>query len=53
MRQETWDGIDDGRSDPVPAGEPTVAWALYALDAPVMLLRETHDAAGGDAAPCR
>ena len=48
MRQETWDGIDHGRSDPIPVGEPTVAWALYALNAPVMLLRETHDAAGGD-----
>ncbi len=40
MRQETWDGIDHGRSDPIPVGEPTVAWALYALNAPVMLLRE-------------
>ncbi|WP_341926930.1 ergothioneine biosynthesis glutamate--cysteine ligase EgtA [Nocardioides psychrotolerans] len=39
MRQETWHGIDHGRSDPIPMGEPTVAWALYALNAPVMLLR--------------
>lgn len=43
MRQETWHGIDHGRSDPIPAGEPTVAWALYALNAPVMLLRGDHD----------
>jgi glutamate--cysteine ligase len=40
MRQETWHGIDNGRSDPIPVGEPTVAWALYTLNAPVMLLRE-------------
>lgn len=45
MRQETWYGIDHGRSDPIPAGEPTVAWALYALNAPVMLLR--HDGPDG------
>lgn len=42
MRQETWYGIDHGRSDPIPVGEPTVAWALYALNAPVMLLQEPH-----------
>ena len=40
MRQGTWQGIDHGRSDPVPLGEPTAAWATYALNAPVMLLRE-------------
>ena len=40
MRQETWYGIDHGRSNPIPAGEPGVAWALYALNAPVMLLRD-------------
>jgi glutamate--cysteine ligase len=39
MRQETWHGIDHGRSDPIIDGEPSVAWALYALDAPVMLVR--------------
>jgi len=39
MRQGTWQGIDHGRSDPVPRGEPTAAWADYALRAPVMLLR--------------
>ncbi len=38
MRQGTWQGIDHGRSDPVPAGEPTEAWATYALNAPVMLV---------------
>ena len=40
MRQETWTGIDCGRSDPVAGHEPAVGWALYALDAPVMLLSE-------------
>jgi glutamate--cysteine ligase len=38
MRQGTWQGIDHGRSDPVPDGEPTEAWATYALNAPVMLV---------------
>jgi glutamate--cysteine ligase len=38
MRQGTWQGIDHGRSDPVPDGEPTEAWASYALRAPVMLV---------------
>ena len=38
MRQGTWQGIDHGRSDPVPEGEPTEAWATYALNAPVMLV---------------
>ena len=40
MRQETWHGIDHGRSDPIGEGEPTAAWADYALAAPVMLVRE-------------
>ncbi len=39
MRQGIWQGIDHGRSDPVPGGEPTDAWAHYALEAPVMLVR--------------
>ena len=39
MRQGVWQGIDHGRSDPVGRGEPTGAWATYALDAPVMLVR--------------
>ncbi len=43
MRQGTWQGIDHGRSDPVPGGEPTHAWAEYALDAHVMLLRTGSD----------
>lgn len=43
MRQETWHGIDHGRSDPITVGEPSVAWALYALDAPVMLVREDDE----------
>ncbi len=40
MRQGTWQGIDHSRSDPMPRGEPTGAWADYALDAPVMLVRD-------------
>ncbi len=40
MRQQTWTGIDCGRSEPVAGHEPAVGWALYALDAPVMLVRE-------------
>ena len=38
MRQETWHGIDPGRSDPMSDGEPTAAWADYALMAPLMLV---------------
>jgi glutamate--cysteine ligase len=40
MRQEAWHGIDHSRSDPVPGAEPTQAWASYALNAPVMLVRD-------------
>jgi glutamate--cysteine ligase len=40
MRQETWYGIDPGRTDPITAGEPAEAWADYALAAPVMLVRD-------------
>lgn len=40
MRQETWYGIDHGRTDPVAAGEPCAAWADYALAAPVMLVHD-------------
>jgi glutamate--cysteine ligase len=40
MRQGTWQGIDHGRSDPVPLGDPVTAWATYALEAPVMLVRD-------------
>jgi glutamate--cysteine ligase len=41
MRQQAWHGIDHSRSDPVAAGrEPRAAWAAYALNAPVMLVRD-------------
>jgi glutamate--cysteine ligase len=41
MRQQAWCGIDPGRSRPVQDIEdPAQAWASYALDAPVMLVRE-------------
>ena len=40
MRQGTWQGIDHGRSDPVPLGDPVTAWTTYALEAPVMLVRD-------------
>lgn len=46
MRQQTWHGIDRSRSDPVAGQDPAEAWASYALDAPVMLVR-----AGGTVAP--
>lgn len=39
MRQEVWHGIDRSRSEAVPGADPTAAWATYALEAPVMLLR--------------
>ncbi len=48
MRQETWHGIDHGRSDPMAGGEPTMAWADYALAAPVMLV---EDGSGAGLAP--
>jgi len=40
MRQETWHGIDPGRSDPISSGDPAEAWADYALHAPVMLVAQ-------------
>ena len=40
MRQQAWHGIDAGRSDPVRGREPTDGWASYALNAPVMLVRD-------------
>ncbi|MEO7352257.1 MAG: ergothioneine biosynthesis glutamate--cysteine ligase EgtA, partial [Marmoricola sp.] len=43
MRQGTWQGIDHGRSDPMPDGEPTAAWAHYALNASVMLFRDDDE----------
>ncbi len=45
MRQQTWHGIDHRRSGPVDGTDPAFAWAEYALDAPVMLVR----GADGDA----
>lgn len=47
MRQQTWHGIDHRRSGPVDGSDPAQAWADYALDAPVMLVR----GADGDAQP--
>jgi glutamate--cysteine ligase len=41
MRQAAWRHIDDARTGLVPDGEPTQAWASYALRAPVMLDRLT------------
>lgn len=41
MRQAAWRGIDRRRSGMIPDGEPTQAWASYALEAPVMLDRRT------------
>jgi glutamate--cysteine ligase len=43
MRQQAWHGIDHSRSDPVPGADPTTAWASYALNAPVMLVRNGDD----------
>ena len=40
MRQEAWHGIDHSRSDPVSGDDPAAAWANYALQAPVMLVRD-------------
>jgi glutamate--cysteine ligase len=47
-RQELWARLDPGRTA-VPAGaDPVEAWAAYALDARVMLLRETPGGTAGD-----
>lgn len=45
MRQQVWRGIDHSRSDPVAVdsqgtADPAQAWATYALNAPVMLVRD-------------
>jgi glutamate--cysteine ligase len=45
MRQQAWHGIDHSRSDPIPGSEPTGAWATYALNAPVMLVRDEDSVA--------
>jgi glutamate--cysteine ligase len=39
MRQEAWYGIDARRGRLATSADPTAAWATYALDAPVMLVR--------------
>jgi glutamate--cysteine ligase len=39
MRQETWYGIDARRGRATSGSDPAAAWASYALDAPVMLVR--------------
>ncbi|WP_375481973.1 ergothioneine biosynthesis glutamate--cysteine ligase EgtA [uncultured Jatrophihabitans sp.] len=44
MRQQAWHGIDHGRTAPIHGAEPAQAWADYALDAPLMLVRDGADA---------
>lgn len=39
-RQVIWEGLDPGRTAPVAGEDPVSAWAGYALDARVMLLRD-------------
>jgi glutamate--cysteine ligase len=39
-RQVIWEGLDPGRTSPVIGDDPVAAWARYALDAKVMLLRD-------------
>ena len=38
-RQAIWQQLDPGRAAPVPAGDPGVQWARYALAAEVMCIR--------------
>ncbi len=45
MRQQAWHGIDHSRSDPVSGDDPAAAWATYALQAPVMLVRDGRNGA--------
>ncbi|MDN3356934.1 ergothioneine biosynthesis glutamate--cysteine ligase EgtA [Actinomadura sp. DC4] len=40
VRQVIWEGLDRGRTAPVVGDDPVAAWAKYALDARVMLLRQ-------------
>ena len=40
VRQVIWEGLDRGRTAPVVGDDPVAAWARYALDAQVMLLRD-------------
>lgn len=45
MRQQAWLELEAERSAPVPfSGDPSSAWADYALAAPVMLIRSGSDA---------
>jgi glutamate--cysteine ligase len=39
-RQVVWEALDRGRTAPVVGEDPVAAWARYALDAQVMLLRD-------------
>ena len=39
-RQVIWEALDRDRTGPVPGDDPVEAWAAYALDAKVMLLRD-------------
>ncbi len=39
-RQVIWEALDRGRTGPVVGDDPVAAWAGYALDAKVMLLRK-------------
>jgi glutamate--cysteine ligase len=39
-RQVIWEALDPGRTAPVAGDDPVTAWARYALDAQVMLLRD-------------
>jgi glutamate--cysteine ligase len=52
MRQQMWTGIDGARSARLPAGDPAEQWAMYALAAPVMLVRD-HETGGAEAVPAR
>jgi glutamate--cysteine ligase len=43
-RLVVWEGIDEGRTRPIPLGDdPCEEWARYALDAQVMLIRTAPD----------
>jgi len=44
MRRQVWQELDPGRTAPVPGGDPSAAWADYALAAPVMLVRDDQSA---------
>jgi glutamate--cysteine ligase len=51
MRQQGWSAIDPARTAPVTfGGDPAVAWADYALSAPVMMIRVEAELADPSAA---